>query len=324
MKIESINELDTATEACHYTAASSLQSIVEGHTDENGKRHLVLRFTDCQFLNDKQELKYTADLVKSVTGGANLFDIYASEEDQIYSPRSIEEKYEHSSDALAFPEIKINRSRYYVFCLSNKHDSSSMWSNYAKEGGYNIGLSIGGLISTFNEVDASEESVLLHGSVVYDAQQQYQKINQIYDPYKAKVDTFESDKPNEQLDPSGYQAYEMYAEGFYDEVLEDLEIELAPVLPFYKTSFHSDEAEYRFVLKLRTDELLDTFPLKFFVRNGVHVPYREVRVPSEALKSITVSPKIEYSLASQSLKQMLRVNEYSPDVIIRPSSGQVR
>lgn len=133
----------------HYTSPEALMSILQS---------THLRFTDCQFLNDKSEythihipLKQAFEEIKD-----SLHDDYMSGLIQEY----LDHGYQYSEliqekPDVGFKGLRMYEMRYYVFCTSLDNDLLNMWNYYVKGGnyqGYNIGISVKDIINSFSNI----------------------------------------------------------------------------------------------------------------------------------------------------------------------------
>ena len=117
----------------HYTSPDALLSIYNNHS---------IRFTDCQFLNDKFEYLYIqTPLAKALE--EVLDELYCKEFGTMLQ-RYFDNTYEKEEVILKSTETKVPyirkiysherlKKRYYLFCTSEFQDSLSLWNYYLKD-----------------------------------------------------------------------------------------------------------------------------------------------------------------------------------------------
>lgn len=86
-----------------------------------------------------------------------------------------------------------------------------------------------------------------------------------------------------------------------------------------KNEAFSTEKERRGIIHCDKSELV-----KFRVKNNIVVPYIEIPVPKEALKSITIGPTSNSILTMQSIIHFLMINEYNYKIPIYQSKVPYR
>lgn len=139
------SNLDRNSCLYHYTSATGLESIL---------RQRLLRATDTGFLNDVQEIVYTAKpLLQQISELMEEVSRYDAEHDSLQrtrtrtleSSRDAIKRFTHLDDDMQTP----HQGQYidhatYVVCLTEKHDQLSQWRGYG-QGGYAIGFRKDGL-----------------------------------------------------------------------------------------------------------------------------------------------------------------------------------
>jgi hypothetical protein len=131
-----------------------------------------IRFTDCEYLNDKSEyihiqipLKTAFEEVKG-----ELFDTDFPEMIESYITNKYDcPEFVSENPELGFKGLKYHNTRHYVFCASIDKDSLNMWNYYVKNEsymGYNVGLSVGGIVDNISRIIGSQVK-LFYGQVIY-------------------------------------------------------------------------------------------------------------------------------------------------------------
>lgn len=282
----------------HYTSPDALINIIEKSS---------LRFTDIEYLNDKDEFTYIFKLVKEISRD-RLDEVsnYISEMSKDLTPDNI--GYILTQNAKRSGFYGIEEGKYYVLSGTEVDDSLPMWVYYAKNGryaGYSIKMDIKKLASAFKDV----EGEFLYGSVIYDKKTQISIIKQltleILNRLKEKLADSKDDEP-----------YISNAQGDFWTMINAVRL-------FFKREKFSHEKETRIVLlakpkkecrpeedgKPETDSKII---LKHQSVNGVIKPYIEYKFPDKVLPivSITISPSIESTIGKKGLKSLLMNNGY--------------
>ncbi len=73
-----------------------------------------------------------------------------------------------------------------------------------------------------------------------------------------------------------------------------------------KNEAYKNEDEVRYVVNFK-----DSKYIKFRTKNGIIIPYIEIRIPKEALRSIIIGPTNKSELSLQSIVHFLSINKYS-------------
>lgn len=304
----------------HYTSPEGIYSILKNKT---------LWFTDCQYLNDKNESLYIREPFieahRKLCGqrGEPTDDI-GTFADYICRPSAYEN---YDWDMLVKGKIRIGfppAYRHYVLCTSYNPDTASMWNYYVKNGayqGYNLGINIKVINSCFARI---QEVKLISGKVIYDRKKQ---INIIYNRMKELSDVFDSRISSLDNQPE-------MKDSIIDAYQNDLTDFINEQRLFFKHPAFKGEEEYRFVLKVYNEFFdvdcngIDNITSHFRVgSSGIITPYIEWKYPddmkAELLKQITLSPTIEEDLAIESFNRFLR-EDVRRSITIVPSSIKLR
>ncbi|MDF2512378.1 MAG: hypothetical protein K0S04_2244 [Herbinix sp.] len=298
----------------HYTSPIGAKAILGSNS---------IRFTDCQFLNDKSEyIHIRKPLLQALEAiQDNLFD--ASIPDMIYN--LFNDNYETellvvSPRSDISPELKFHfiKQRYYIFCTSSLKDSLNMWNYYVKDGnylGYNLGLSINGILKSFSALK-DENVELLYGKVMYKESEQIRYL---------KDGITEIDR-SLQTELRGINDIASRDE-IYDKAKGQILDFLESARLFFKDEAFKDEDEFRFVIKLPLDYIKknnSALTAGYDLKGGIIVPYCTLTIEKASYKSVTLSPMLDKELAKQGLNRFLIDCNYENKLEINQSEIPIR
>lgn len=277
----------------HYTSGEGLKSIIENKS---------LWITKSNFLNDKGEMKYTFKLMLNII-----------EELMSVNPTEMEWEF------FKFIEKGIEEEMFsvdaYGLSLSINNDSNLLWSNYAKNDGYNIGFKYPEIHQVLekNCNKILDTGVVVSNRIIYDENEQRQLLTkEIYNLYKV----YEYCKNNDELDFFCKYCNKSRTNIFFHSV-------------FFKAKYFEQEEEFRVVIvynKDKREENLKHIECRF--SNGIFIPYIELpivdvdnnKIDSACLKSITIGPKNNLDIAKDGLRYFLNLHNLSKeDVEIKKS-----
>lgn len=298
----------------HYTSPVGAKEILGSHS---------IRFTDCQFLNDKSEyihihkplMQALEEIQEELFDDSipdmihNLFNDNYETERLVVTPRS------DMNPKLNFHLIK---ERYYVFCTSMQKDALNMWNYYVKGGnyqGYNLGIAINSVLKSFYDLK-SENVELLYGEVLYKEPEQIRFL---------KEGILNIDKLlNKELDGVNDVQWQ-------DELYEEAKGRILDFLEsarlFFKDEAFKGEEEFRFVLKLPTDYTRkedSVLRVGYDVKGGIIVPHCTLHIEKTSFKSVTISPMLDKELAQKGLNRFLTDCKYKDKLEINQSSIPIR
>ncbi|MGI5849924.1 MAG: DUF2971 domain-containing protein [Christensenellales bacterium] len=301
----------------HYTSAQGLFSILKNQT---------IRFTDCQFLNDKSEYNHIREPLKTA-----LEETYYSLHDPSVGEmlnNVITDNYEWETLVNLSPsqpqglkglKIKMYKMRYYVFCATDLSDSLGMWNYYVKGGnyqGYNLQISINDFLNCFGPIRNPNVDVF-YGKVIY-------KEKDKVDILKSIIQSVDQKLNDSLLDINDEEDNDITRQESQGELLTYLE----NFRLFFKDSAFSAEREYRFIVRVplecenAEDDVLQT---GYDMKNGIMVPYCELKLDKcNTISSITLSPMLENDLAENGLKRFLKDNGYSDKIDVKQSKIPIR
>lgn len=295
----------------HYTSPDGLLAIL---------RTISIRFTDCEYLNDKSEynhihipLEKAFEEVRDKLYNTDLPDIIESYIDKGYDYLVIEE-----TDP-GLKEIRISNARHYVFCASIDKDSLNMWNYYVKSGtyqGYNIGLSVNDLVKLLYD-KIGKHGKLFYGPVIYNDKEKVEILKKII----IKVD---HELHDALLSTKDYEEHDLITQECYGELLSCIENHRL----FFKDVAFSGEKEYRFILRLLDDISInssDNLKISYCMKQGVMTPYYEIPFDKTGIiKRITISPMIEPQLAKSGLQRFLKDKRFDNKIDIYNSKIPIR
>lgn len=272
-----------------------------------------IRFTDIRFLNDKKEDKHIFDFLRDyIKDNAEKFPMISNELEYLIGNTDLDSDGNLREDRYRKLDI-----RKFIFCTSLDSDSLVMWNYYVnnkKYQGYNLGFRVGTLLKTFDtEVPKTADPfTVLYGKVLYEKKEKCKELEKIL----AEVE----------LD---------CARGDYDFARVHLLTYIDSYGPFFKHDKFLHENEYRIVVEIQEKYLKDNGMESFFGRNnkkieygftvkeGVMVPYLQVKFSTRALARIGVSPTTEFDIAKEGVRELLRIYNYK-SVSVYPSSVPIR
>ena len=269
----------------HYTKSNGINGILNNN---------CFFATKSDYLNDPREFSFINKIIRRVVKEkikdealANMFiaDIRA-------------EGYEAGDKS----------GEYFVLSFSCCRDSITMWAEFGKSNGYNIGFDSAKIIERIEE----SNSVDYHGMVIYDPDMQ-----------KTLIDKLLSKQLPEQV---GKPFDEIIREGakdrdsdVYRKACKKFRKSAAVYAMFFKDAAFSQEEEYRFVFQKDKDTKVN-----FRVKDGYIIPYIQVALSSKTLPvtEIVVAPSNHIDLAKNGVEYMMKTLGY--DVPVELSDIKLR
>lgn len=302
----------------HYTSPEGLFEIIKKQN---------VRFTDCQYMNDKSEFMYIREpLLKALRKceGELKFKHYSElivKEILVnYGERTTE--YIPPKAGSTNGHLKTSDKRHYVFCTSKSDDSLGMWHYYTKGKnyqGYNIGFDEKKLVKDVVEKSSGGYNYTFkHFKIIYNEQNQIDMLEKfLREVDKEIVSMCENDKDE-------FEKYdgESYSKIVFSGMLDYREYQL-----MFKHPAYVDEKEYRFVLSIsdaRIKDFSDIINKDYFVHNGITTPCCTLSFDRGSINNITVSPTMEFNLVQYSTDMFLKENGYSKRIEIKQSEIPVR
>ena len=145
----------------HYTSPEGLLAILSSPS---------IRFTDCQFLNDRSEYNHIHIPLEAAFEEirSSLYHTGLSELIQGF----INDKYDFQELVVENPSLghggtKLLTMRHFVFCASTDPDLLNMWNYYVKGNkyqGYNLGISVNDIVGSLSSM-TQHNSKLFYGAV---------------------------------------------------------------------------------------------------------------------------------------------------------------
>ena len=296
-------ELDNYINVCdceiyHYTSPSGLNGIISNNS---------LRFTDRNYLNDYSEGRYVMKLCIN------------SRFDQCL-PKKYRSHFKNYCHMLFDNPLK--KKRYIYQCsFSTQNDNLSLWNYYTKSDGikgYNLGFSSTELSQNLITRSESEKRGIkvFHGKIIYSEKQQKAAIKKIVNEFKGIIIANQEDTAFCKL------AVELLAE------------KILFVGAFFKDPHFKHESEYRLLLHLTpywepTEKRVKFMVLKqeakTYEKNGLLIPYLDIKFSQTDLKSISISPTLSFEETESNIRNALKVHSYNADTIkIQQSNIPVR
>lgn len=297
----------------HYTSPAGLMAILKTSS---------IRFTDCEYLNDKSEYKHIhIPLEKAFEEVRNkLYDTDLPDLIENY----INDKYDYSEIVTEKPELglkglKYLNTRHFVFCASTDKDALNMWNYYVKGAnyqGYNIGLSVNEIVKVLS-AKLGNHVKLFYGQVIYNDKEKIEILKNII----TKVDADLHEALQHRRYPEDYDIFTQTHQGELISYIDNFRL-------FFKDSAFSSEKEYRFVLRIPDDANLnldDGLKICYDIKQGIITPYCDMILDkTSVIKRITISPMIENQLAKSGLERFLKDNLYDHNIDIDTSRIPIR
>ena len=293
----------------HYTSPDVLIKILS---------NTEIRFTDCQFLNDRTEFNHMLEpldaalyQLQPTLHNKDLERVIRAILTTDYKEDVFTLKENSPNGGLGF---RLFPSRYYVFCASTDSDSLNMWNYYVKGGsyqGYNIGFSVNNIISSINNDNVDK---VMFGPVVYDNKEKITLLKALIRNVDQKI--FERSRDNKSSDILTN-----------DSVFMNAILTLGNYRLFFKNKVFEGEKEYRIVILLNLpdeDSLGQDVKKGFSIKNGVVAPHLDLKITQESVKRINLSPMLEHELAMVGIQALLNEKKYKSSVDISSSSIPIR
>ena len=289
----------------HYTNADACQNILKQTT---------IRFSDYRFLNDRNEYTYIKEIFLSLLNDSSfpngcvknsIMEIMKKDSD-VHLLFHYDDFYHSESEPIE------TQAQYYIFSTSLEPDSLAMWNYYMKNGkyeGYNLALNPGMLFcsTAYNHDKPPFPVTMYYGEVLYDPLQQKKHaqlfLNRLFDSAKSRIGNIDE------------FVYTYFNDFFKASAF------------FFKRPEFSHEKEFRLLLKLPIPFEWERYKSfddgGFFIRNGVFVPYYDIRFDRRSLREIIIAPTMEEKSTYNGLRRLLDTYSFS-DVTISTSKLGVR
>lgn len=305
-KNQSVSELyapngfeNKASQICHYCAIDTLKAILNRG---------CLRFTDVRFLNDSTEFIEILNWIETVVTKSSYnveFQKMILESEEMKELREYHQSYAGISNITHQYEIKAYRT--YTCSFSVDADALSMWNYYAKSGeGVNITFDHSWNIfagCNRSEVNSSSKLenglVICRGLIIYKNEDKIKcikelldRLHEIYDEVKYEI--------------KEYQNYILFA---FKQAINNMRC-------FFKNEYFECENEYRIVLRIPEDTLLQKECVNGIVEKGqfkrgnVLIPYVDYKFDKNSIKQIGINPyvKDKTDMFELGIKELLWLN----------------
>lgn len=293
----------------HYTSIGGLEGIL-------GNKKL--RFTNIQYMNDKEEIFAGLDSIAKICNAP-------------------EEEWKKLRSAFISQGIQT-----FVCCFSLEEDSLPLWNYYTKEinnQGYSIEFDAKKLVeSILRDNPLLDGCDLSFGIVEYSTDNDSEYSRTITNKTFTSIDLFFSklfltvakkalSNRSSNFDEVSLQAYEKKITDtekkqklnnlpiyFYNG--EKCSFEQDPsvdYLYFIKRDCFKQEQEFRIVITVpdeRLEKLKEQGAYKFRIGSGILVPFLELSFSPDVVKSITISPTVQSDLVELSIQDFLKYCEF--------------
>lgn len=261
----------------HYTSAQALKNIIEG------KEFWI---TKSEFLNDKEEIKYTYKII------SKIIEEFMSDNptDEEWEFKKIIEKY--IDDNKLFTDS-------YILSFSTNKDSNLLWSNYSNNDGYNIGFSYPNIENILVDNLKDVSAVVISNVISYDECEQKRLLTEeIINMYKVYKYCIDNNKLDNML-----------------EYTTQIRINIFLLSLFFKANCFKQEEEFRIVVVIAEDNNKQG---QCRLLNGVFIPFMKLPICNEKycpIKLITIGPKNNLDIAKDGLKYFLKSNDFNLDEV---------
>lgn len=267
-----------ATRIYHYCSTDALKFILE---------HECLRFSDVRFLNDSTEFIDIMPLINKV-----IKDLKYKEEfrELILKSGVMEELKEYKQSYTGKKHLshyEVKKYRTYTCSLSTDGDSLSLWNYYAASSdGINICFD-----HAWNMFEGSQESeiysdaelengiIICRGIVLYNRSDKEKCVQRLLDKLQEVYEANSDDENSREII--------LWA---FKEAVNNMRC-------FFKNEAFKCENEYRVVLKIPEDIVLDKktgendiFQKGQFKRGNIWIPYVDYKFKKESVKRVTLNP----------------------------------
>ncbi len=277
----------------HYTSPDAFLSIIKNEQ---------VRFTDIRFLNDKSEGIYLVKLMCDYFNeNKQKFPRVEEAFDNLISKNHIESIRNLSVSKIIFDTaLPIDNIRHFVFCMCEECDMLNMWNYYVNNGlyqGYNIGINVLDFLKTFDVESKNllDAFTVYYGKVLYKEQQQFKELENLF--------------------------YELENENNFEYIGVKLKLYIDTYCAFFKHAKFENEKEFRIVIEIsdkripRADNHFvginnKLMEYNFCTKNGLIVPYLAVKINKDSFSRITVSPIMEAEITQNSIRELLKTNDF--------------
>lgn len=295
----------------HYTSSEVLIKIFENKQ---------LRFTNCMFLNDKDEYKYFKYLIQEIKDNpppeikdnppcVSIIDLLLE---------TLNDDNEESLVDINNKKYTVRKCKYYVFCGSLNNDSLPMWNYYVKNNnftGYSIGIDIQAVKKALSNFNINGECYI--GRIIYKKESQIKIISNYIHKISNEFDDKKKLLPSEDDEDYGQQE-----QNLIDDYQDKLFNFVRYMRLFFKSKHFSYEKEYRIVV-LTDSAKNNNIKKNHSVRNGIIVPSVDISFDKDIFKEVIISPTMEEEICYLGLKDMLSDFDFS-GIRLSKSSIKIR
>lgn len=254
----------------HYTTIDTFSTMLENSLWSEDKEslvptHMVMWATHCNFLNDKTEYRLF------VNGLKYQVEQYA----QTQGTTMTEEHFRMLDNSVTYNDA-------FVLSFSEKADDLGMWRGYAGDGqGVCLGFDFNMVKSEMMHLASKE---VFSSSKKYTSQVEKETILS-HNQLPQKCSYVHPDPCGMEIDASVIKEFFQLLTNKSEDGFEDIKLMMQTrfLSPLYKHFKYADECEWRIVIN-------DMNNYKYRKVDGQLLPYREVRIPIECLKTIIIGP----------------------------------
>ncbi|MFL0167523.1 DUF2971 domain-containing protein [Candidatus Clostridium helianthi] len=280
-----ININNSATEHLyHYTRMESFFEIL---------RNKKLWISQADFLNDSSEIDYIQNVMLFVADELNNNkERYRSEMD--YEGRALEMfiKCLTITSKAILDKKRITDMEVFILSLTENKDSLNLFTNYSNSDGIAIGFQ-NNLEEMFDKNFLDKNKIMLfHGKVIYDSEQQKEilkrHILEVYNELMKNLNKLNVRVVDEKMQ------LEML-----NEITLILGLYFINYSIFFKSPYFKAEEEYRVAFGIDRSKLGKM--IKFRMRQGLIVPYIELKYNEKFINSLVIGPTNKSDLTEKGL-----------------------
>lgn len=196
-------------------------------------------------------------------------------------------------------KVRPYRGEYttYITSFSKSNDLLPMWNYYSKGDmfeGINLGMDAEKITSNFPDFFADGKVKVSVNSVMYDPKEQKRIIKDFL-----------------------LEIVRNYEKRFDSSVRATISMKLTSWKVLFKQENFSHEQEVRIIMKI-ANKYRNILPIKYRTNAGYIIPYIELQIDKQALKSVTLGPfcgtESQMNLQKRTLSQMLATNQYNTNI----------
>jgi len=250
--------------------------------------------SQADFLNDSSEIEYIQKVMLVVADELNNGkEIYSNEIDNEGRALDMFIKCLTITSKAILEKKGITDMEVFILSLTENKDSLNLFTNYSNSDGIAIGFE-NNLREMFDKNFLDKNKIMLfHGKVVYDSEQQKEILKQhmleIYNELIKNLNKMNIKVVDEKMQ------LEMLSE-----ITSILGLYFVNYSIFFKSPYFKAEEEYRVAFGL--DRSRHSKMIKFRMRQGLIVPYIELKYNEKFIRSLVIGPTNKSDLTEKGLK----------------------